>query len=175
MNPMQLKTPEERRAIRAKAAATTRARIEAERATQAEAKARVLGLKEEIAALERTRDDLVRQQMANATAAALTGKRLLLEEEIVAAAQSWNRTCGVYFLVSAGRVVYVGQSVDVFARLSVHAKTKSFDAMAYVACAPELLDKLESLYIHTLQPEMDGLQRDGAKVAPLSLQEILSA
>lgn len=175
MHPMQMKTPEERRAIAAKAHATRRANKEAEERMRADALERVIGLKEEIAELERQRDALKMQQVASVAAAKLTGKTLLGESAIVAGAMAWAKVSGIYFLIRDGRVVYVGQSVDVFGRISTHQRDKTFDAIAYVPCERHLLDKMESLYIHTLRPPLNGDMRNGNKLAPLALDEILSA
>lgn len=175
MNPMQMKTPEERKAISAKAHATRRANKEADERMRADARARVIGLRDEIAELERRRDALQMQQLASAEAAQLTGKTLLGENAIVKGSMPWAKVSGIYFLISVGRVVYVGQSVDVFGRISTHQKDKAFDSISYVPCEPHLLDKMESLYIHTLRPPLNGDMHNGAKLAPLALDELLSA
>ncbi|WP_296699807.1 GIY-YIG nuclease family protein [Thiocapsa sp. UBA6158] len=168
-------TPEQRRANGLKAAATKRARKEAEERGRAEARDRIVGLKDEIEELERQRGALQMQQLASVEAARLTGKTLLTEGAIVKGAMAWAKVCGIYFLVREGRVVYVGQSIDVFGRISTHHQSKTFDAIAYVSCERHLLDKMESLYIHVLQPPLNGDMRNGAKLAPLALDELLSA
>lgn len=174
INPMQMKTPDERRAIAAKAHATRRARKAAAEALRVDASARVVALKAEIAALERKRDSLLAHQEASAVAFRLTGQTLLRESEIVAGAMPWSSNSGIYFLVKGGAVVYVGQAIDVFVRVPQHKKSKGFDAVAFVPCPPELLDKLESLYIHVLRPPLNATMRNGLKLAPLTLDALLS-
>ena len=95
-------TPEQRRANGLKAAATKRARKEAEERGRAEARDRIVGLKDEIEELERQRGALQMQQLASVEAARLTGKTLLTEGAIVKGAMAWAKVCGIYFLVRAG-------------------------------------------------------------------------
>jgi len=176
MNPMQSKSPEERRAIAAKAHETARKNREEKARRRAEAEAKVLDLTEEIAALKRKRDAIAGEIEASDISARLTGHTLLTESAIVGAAKPADGFCGVYFLISRGRVVYVGQSVNVFSRVAQHSADKDFDAMAWVPCERRMLDKLESLYIHTLSPELNGDGGPGGtKTAPLRLDDLLGA
>lgn len=100
------------------------------------------------------------------------GDGLLMEEQIVAQATAWRDLCGVYFLIVAGRVRYVGQARQVYARLAVHAREKGhFDSVAVVECAPQDLDTIESLYIHRLRPEWNA-RRGDAMVAPLRHRDL---
>ena len=84
-----------------------------------------------------------------------------------------DTACGIYFLISEKRIVYVGQSTNVFSRVYTHMQTKQFDSYVYMPCEKDMLDKLESLYIHFLTPELNGNFHNGNKIAPLSLNEIL--
>jgi hypothetical protein len=60
----------------------------------------------------------------------------------------------VYFLMSKGEVIYVGQSNDVLSRLARHRREgKQFDAFACIECKPEEMDRLETLYIKAFVPE----------------------
>jgi len=106
----------------------------------------------------------------------LTGKHMVSEQDIVAQAESFENQCGVYFLVKDNRVVYVGQSVHISARLADHSKTKDFDSYAFIRCGKEKLDMLESLYIHALSPEYQG--RSGHKgahiAAPYSFEQLVA-
>lgn len=172
MNPMQNKTPEERRAIAAKALATRRARRLALAAARAEARVYADGLGERIAKLEERMAAAQRMEAFNASSEALTGKVLLGAHEIAKASRPWQAESGVYFLLDGQEVVYVGQAVNVYARIGQHTD-KKFDRYAFVLCPREMLDKLESLYIHCLRPRLNGDQCDGAKLAPLSLAKIL--
>jgi|TARA_R110000824_G_scaffold55225_1_gene152250 hypothetical protein len=106
----------------------------------------------------------------------LTGKAMVHASEIVAQSVPYENQCGVYFLVKSDRVVYVGQSIKIGARITEHSKTKDFDAYAYISCSKDKLDVLESLYIHTLNPEYQG--RSGYKksiiAAPYSFAQLVS-
>ena len=171
---MRMKTPEERKAIAAKAHATRRKNKEAIEKRKAEERSGLLAIRQEVAELELQRGELQTQQILGAEAARLTGKTLLREKEIVAGSMPVDKVCGVYFLIQSQRVVYVGQSVNVFSRILNHQAGKDFDSFAYIPCSPDILDRLESLYIHTLRPPLNGCAQDGTISAPLSLAELLS-
>lgn len=162
MNVMLQKTPEERRASAAKGRATRRANKERRKATQLQIKIK----KAQLA-------DLERMELFNCVSVKLTNKCLLTEDEIVAAALPWERASGVYFLICQGRVIYVGQAVNVYARISQH-HGKRFDSYAYLPCPEDMVDKIESLYIHLLRPELNGDHADGAKFAPIQLKNLFS-
>jgi hypothetical protein len=167
---MQNKTQEERKAIAAKGVATkqkNKREREAQRLLDIE---RRDSLKCEIKELELKRGILERHELSDKTALTLTSKVLLSEAEIVGAANSWELATGVYFLVGGDKVVYVGQSVNVYARIAYHTD-KVFDSFAFIPCGKEMLDSLESLYIHVLRPPLNGDMR-GGKQAPLSLNKL---
>lgn len=105
----------------------------------------------------------------------LTGKRMLTPAEIIAAAVVRDEaTSGVYFLIRDGRVMYVGQSVDVGARIRGHARERSFDAYAMVPCPIAHMAVLESLYIHALRPPWNGVRPSGTPFAPFTLDALLT-
>jgi hypothetical protein len=79
----------------------------------------------------------------------------LTAEQIVAAAVPFRATPGVYFLVAQGEVVYVGQSVNVYARVQGHAASKKFDSWFYVPAELAELNDLERLYIEALAPPLN--------------------
>lgn len=176
MNPMQFKSAEERKAIAAKGHRTRRERKEAiiKQETQArlDAVAYADGLGEKIAALEARLKFIEQVDQLATLSTSLTGKRLLHEKEIVNGSVRWSKPSGIYFLILNDSVVYVGQSVNVFSRIEQH-RDKKFDSYAYVACDIESLDILESLYIHCLKPTINGNQSNGAKSAPLSLDDMM--
>ena len=174
MKPMQNKTPEERKAIAAKALATRRANINARNSERSDALKYAGGLREKIADMEARISALQRMETLNAVSAAMTGKHLLREDEIVKSALPWNKASGIYFLVDAEKVVYVGQSVDVYSRISQH-KDKVFDRYAFVPCPVSSLDRLESLYIHLLQPLLNGNKSNGFKCVPIELDALIGA
>jgi hypothetical protein len=98
---------------------------------------------------------------------------LLREDEIVERAAQTKRqlTSGVYFLVSEGRVVYVGQSLNVHKRITEH-KSLTFDCYTWIPCKAEALNKVESLYIHLLRPPGNAISRSGGMCAPISLSDL---
>lgn len=60
---------------------------------------------------------------------------------------------GIYFLVQAEQIVYVGQSIDVDSRIRQHRRGHmQFDHWAWLECAPEVLDRLERAYIDAFMP-----------------------
>lgn len=107
---------------------------------------------------------------------ALTNKRMLSEEEIVSAAGGWSSFTGVYFLIENDKVVYVGQSLNIFSRVMQHVQNKKFARVAYIPCSQDQLDAIESLYIHALKPKLNGRVHNNpdAMRAPLSLPQIMA-
>jgi len=86
-------------------------------------------------------------------------------EEIWAGRQKWTPKCGVYFLFKEDKVVYVGQSINVAARISQHSGSKDFDSFSVLLCDQSKLDLLEGLYIRLLKPELN-FSSAGRLVAP---------
>lgn len=133
-----------------------------------------VALEQEVEELKAFKSGMAHTIASDALSESLTGKAMMYASDIVAQSVPYESQCGVYFLVSSGRVVYVGQSVQIGTRLSDHAKTKDFDRYSYIACPKEKLDVLESLYIHTLNPEYQG--RSGYKgmniAAPYSFEQL---
>lgn len=80
-----------------------------------------------------------------------------------------NSACGIYFLRRLGKVVYVGQSRNVYVRLGDHISTKDFDEVVILPCEPDDLDNLEGFYIRLLQPEMNAWKPDANIGAPSSI------
>jgi hypothetical protein len=168
---LQNKTSEERKAITAKGVATrqkNKREREAQRLLDIE---RRDSLKCEIKELELKRGILERHELSDKTALTLTSKVLLSEAEIVSAANPYELATGVYFLVGGDKVVYVGQSVNVYARIPQH-HDKMFDSFAFIPCEKSMLNALESLYIHVLRPPLNGDQH-GGKQAPLPLNKLV--
>lgn len=167
------KTAEERKAISQKAVATRRANIQAKKESRHAATQRIDKLSKQVSDLEQRIAALRRMETMHLVSAALTGKALLFEQEIAESAKPWSNASGVYFLLDGNEVVYVGQSVNVYSRISQH-KDKLFDRYAYVPCRVESLDALESLYIHFLRPRLNYSQQNGSHVAPLTLDELIA-
>ena len=172
---MKNKTPEERKAIAAKGKATRRKNLEEKARRISDANDKVLDLKDQISELTLKRNSIAGHIEASELSARITGQTLLSESAIVDAAKPIDGCSGVYFLVARGRVVYVGQSINVFSRVRDHLGYKEFSRFAWVPCNPEILDKLESLYIHTLKPKLNGDidGHVGRKSAPIRIDKLL--
>lgn len=171
MNYMQSITPEERKAIAAKSVATRQKNIRERKERELADMELRDSLKCEIRELEAKLDSIKKLELVNKTALTLTGKTLLRESEIISAANTWELATGVYFLIDGDKVVYVGQSVNVYARIASH-HDKVFERFAFIPCEREMLDSLESLYIHILRPPLNA-DMHGRKQAPLSLDKLL--
>ncbi len=106
-----------------------------------------------------------------------TGGSLLREHEIVLGASEITDLCGVYFLIHEKKIVYVGQSVNVFSRISSHLSEglKKFSEYSFIGCERKQLDVLESLYIHYLRPKYNGLANNAkAMAAPVSINQLIN-
>lgn len=67
--------------------------------------------------------------------------------------QPAKKIVAIYFLWHKGKVVYVGQTVNLFHRLGVHLSgDKLFDEYSYLECDKSELNKLEAGYIVELNP-----------------------
>lgn len=105
----------------------------------------------------------------------LEHNKLLSEQEILEECENFDMdgACGVYFLIKNGRVSYVGQSVNVYARLAVYKKDVDFDKFCYIHCPKQQLNLLESIYIHLLRPPMNKEDKK-KRHAPMTMDQILS-
>lgn len=72
---------------------------------------------------------------------------------------------GVYFLCHKSKVVYVGQSVNVFGRVGAHIGAKTFDAVWFVRVPPSDLDFVEGELIRALKPKYNH-DKYGRLIAP---------
>ena len=172
MNHYKTKTPEEKIAIVQKSAATRlrNKQIKAEELRLQLIRKDVVEIR--IAELKEERDKLEREIILGNLSAKLTNKTMLTESEVVDGCQPWDKAVGVYFLIKNKSVVYVGQSTSVYSRISTHQHIKDFDSIAWVPCELHILDRLESLYIHTFRPPLNGNMNNGYKSAPMSLDRI---
>ncbi|EJJ8796738.1 GIY-YIG nuclease family protein [Salmonella enterica] len=169
---MHRMTPEKRKAICAKGQATRKANREKREAEKKATLLRLDPLRKEVADLETRLFALRDIERMSVAGAELTGTTLLMPHEIAAAALPWKHATGVYFLLDGDDVVYVGQSRNVYARISSHP-AKNFNRYAFVPCAVEALDKLESLYIHLLRPKLNGRKPDDSPFAPLAIESLI--
>jgi hypothetical protein len=138
--------------------------------------AELLRMKLELQELKRKRDCAKHIATFDELSRSLTHRDMLLEEELVAHSEVYNAACGIYFLIAKECVVYVGQSVNVYARVYTHAQegSRSFDAYTYIPCRKEQLDVLESLYIHALAPSLQGRAVHGNLSAPYSFNNLVN-
>lgn len=59
----------------------------------------------------------------------------------------------VYFLCKDDKVIYVGQTVNLYVRLDYHRKHKDFDSVFFIEVNKRDLLKVESYYAKRLTPE----------------------
>lgn len=80
--------------------------------------------------------------------------KLLGEAQIVSRAVEFSPVCGVYFLVKDARVVYVGQSTNVWRRVSDHKDRQEieFQSVTVLEMPLEKLLEEEAKYIYKLKP-----------------------
>lgn len=85
--------------------------------------------------------------------------------EIVATAISMEpRKRGIYFLILGAEIVYVGQSIDINARLFEHRRGHmSFSRWAWIECAAGSLDPIERAYIDAFLPKHNQDSKTRAK------------
>lgn len=76
---------------------------------------------------------------------------------------------GVYFLCHNQEVVYVGQSVNIVARITAHTD-KRFDRVFFLPWPKDDLDRVEGAFIRTLRPPLNMTVR-GGPAAPASKQD----
>jgi hypothetical protein len=75
------------------------------------------------------------------------------KDEVIKAGIPCVGHCGIYFLIADNDVIYVGQSIDVFGRISRHRRDgREFDAYAYLPCDKARLDATEAAYIMAFMP-----------------------
>ena len=93
-----------------------------------------------------------------------------LASSVIDITQATKLHCGVYFLKDQGEIVYVGQSISVYNRVSQHKSQnfKKFDSVTLLPCKPEELNNLEGFFIRLLKPKLNGHSRDGVHGAPSS-------
>jgi predicted DNA-binding transcriptional regulator AlpA len=80
---------------------------------------------------------------------------LSAETIIISAVPLQTHGSGIYFLIKGGAIVYVGQSINVPARISTHAAEKVFDSWHWIPCPRKSLDLWERLYLNALLPPLN--------------------
>jgi hypothetical protein len=109
-------------------------------------------------ALELSRTPLpIMAENLPSVAAAVRGKKeihALVHSNATEVKSLGYRACGVYFLLLDDEIVYIGQSVDCFQRVSTHARdeSKTFNRACYVSVPKEELDDIESVLIALFKP-----------------------
>lgn len=74
-------------------------------------------------------------------------------EQVLSGAIAAPPSCGIYFLIRHGEIVYIGKTTDVFLRLSKHRRDgKEFDAYNFMPCRQANLDDIEAAYIAAFLP-----------------------
>lgn len=100
---------------------------------------------------------------ANAPLSILKSKK-----EIIDDAKIFMPKCGIYFLLEDSQIVYVGQSVNIYARIANHANEnlKKFTHYSFIECDRKDLSELEALYIGYLAPKLNT-------VMPITKQQFI--
>lgn len=108
-------------------------------------------------------------------------RRIILESVNMAASvvRDYKKSCGVYFLLDHQEIVYVGQSVNVHARVSQHLddSTKSFNRVCYLPARPEELSEIENAMIVLLKPKFNTRGNPASQkraITPLFASAIVS-
>ncbi len=98
----------------------------------------------------------------------------LVNSIVSGAAQRVNIThcsSGIYFLVLAGDVVYIGQSVECHSRIGSHTRYggKEFDSAFMIPCEKKSLNDWEAALVCHFKPKLNGMRKNGSfHVANLS-------
>lgn len=173
-NHMTNRTPEQKQESARKMVETKRKNIEIRNSNDQALKDSINPLKIKIKKLREEIKTLETHKIFNEVSISLSGKGLATEAEIVSKSQPYEHISGVYFLIKNDRIIYVGQSVSIFTRISVHAKEKiiPFDSVAWSLCNYEIMNHIESLYIHLLRPACNGNQTDGYKFSPILFADL---
>lgn len=178
MSFMSRATPEQKAAMTAKSLATRQRNIAIRRKEEHEAKEN-----ERLIRIKQAELDSINAELSDAKVKLVEfgsireGMRIdfkssMSEVDIVRGSSAAHSQVGVYFLIKSGRIVYVGQSVQVATRIESHKNTKDFDSFSFITCDVRELDYLESFYIFKFSPPLNGRMSNGAISAPLSFDEI---
>jgi len=65
----------------------------------------------------------------------------------------WPIIQGIYFLIINDKIIYVGQSKDVYKRINAHRDDKIFNKFSYIKIEESNLADLEAHFIYHLKPE----------------------
>lgn len=67
-----------------------------------------------------------------------------------------SKICGVYFLFLKNKLVYIGKSVDIKARLKKHRKNKEFDEYTFIVMPEKSIDLYERFFLDKYQPILNN-------------------
>lgn len=62
------------------------------------------------------------------------------------------KICCIYFLFLKGKLIYIGQTVDLRNRMCSHAFDYLYDSLRYICCQPDKLEEYEKRLIKILKP-----------------------
>jgi hypothetical protein len=71
------------------------------------------------------------------------------------------RRTGIYFLCRDGVLLYVGQSINAYARVAEHTKYREFDSAFFLPWPADDLNRIEAALIRTLTPPLNGRLPNG--------------
>jgi predicted GIY-YIG superfamily endonuclease len=81
----------------------------------------------------------------------------LSKEFILSSAVPFRQQCGIYFLIRDNKIIYIGQSVNIPARIVNHTK-KNYTHIFCLECDESELDILERKYLQKFHPELNGFR-----------------
>lgn len=63
--------------------------------------------------------------------------------------------CGIYMLMDGNHIIYIGQSIDIFGRISNHRIDKIFNSVVIIYVDKDNLNSVENFLIRELNPELN--------------------
>lgn len=96
---------------------------------------------------------LLLERLCNEKEHAISYTKDLTAHQIKKFSKPLTDITGVYFLIDNDEIVYVGQSLNVYSRISAHKKDKDFDKVFVIKCQKEELTEIERYYILLLRPK----------------------
>lgn len=86
---------------------------------------------------------------------ALETLALILRQHSIDITEQAKATSGIYILLREGEPIYVGQSVNVYCRITQHYYLE-FDNVKFIPCEKSVLDLVETIVILLLDPPKNG-------------------
>lgn len=90
-----------------------------------------------------------------------------LDEILLRASRKRPRLVGIYFLIKEDVIVYIGQSINLAARLLEHERTKDFDSYTFIPCDSAQLPDMEALYILKFKPSLNYMPNGSLGLPPI--------